>query len=226
MPRLLLIEDDARIRSSVQKTVGLDASCLLEFVTRAGDAIPAAIKIKPDLILLDIRLPDGDGRVLLKRLKQNQATAAIPVILLTGLDSESDKVLGLNLGADDYIAKPFGAMELMARIQAVLRRYQKPSAQKPRISGLSLDAENRKATLDGKTLALQPKEFEILYLLVSREGQTLTRSFLIENSSSYGLPVSTRSLDTHIKNIRKKLGPKARWIRTVSKMGYQFRIDD
>ncbi|MHB2026566.1 MAG: response regulator transcription factor [Elusimicrobiota bacterium] len=226
MPRLLLIEDDARIRAAVEKSASLVPSYALESVCLADKAIPAVLKTKPDLILLDIRLPDGDGRVLLKKIKQNPATALIPVILLTGLDSEGDKVLGLNLGADDYVTKPFGAMELLARIQAVLRRCQKTAAGKTKNKRLSFDMENRRAVLDGKTLRLQPKEFEILYLLAARPGQALKRSFLIENSSSYGAPISTRSLDTHIKNIRKKLGRKSTLIQTISKLGYSFQPDE
>lgn len=224
MPRLLIIEDDKNIAEAIEKSLSLGHNFALKHICDAAAALPAAISYKPDLILLDIRLPTGDGRVILKSLKDNAATRAIPVIFLTGLASEGDKVLGLNLGADDYLAKPFGAMELLARVQAVLRRYQPDPKEQNQIEhgGLRLDLQNRTAAFHEKPLALQPREFEILYLLASHPGRTLSRSYLIENSSSYGMEVASRSLDTHIKNIRKKLGAGAGMIETWPKLGYRF----
>jgi two-component system alkaline phosphatase synthesis response regulator PhoP len=223
MPRLLVVEDDPKLVAAIEKTVSLARGFVIEAVGRADAALAGALRFKPDLILLDVKLPGGDGRMVLKSLKENAATKSIPVIFLTGMSSEGDKVVGLNLGADDYVVKPFGAMELLARIQAVMRRVHPPtSARKGAVAGISLDPENRAATVDGKALRLQPKEFEILGLLVGQAGRTLSRTYLIENSSSYGLPISTRSLDTHIKNLRKKLGAKAKFIETVPKLGYRF----
>ena len=224
MPRLLLIEDDPKIIEAVEKTTSLVRSYDLKSVTDPEKALPAVLRYKPDLILLDIRLPNGDGRLILKSLKANAATRGIPVIFLTGLSSEGDKVLGLNLGADDYLAKPFGAMELLARIQAVLRRYRQGTSgrQALAVAGLRIDHANHAVSFKGKSLKLQPREFEILYLLASHAGKPLRRGYLIENSSSYGMPVSSRSLDTHIKNIRKKLGRQANLIQTVPKFGYRF----
>ncbi len=223
MPRLLVVEDDPKLVASIEKSLSLSHSFLTESVARADQALPAALRFKPDLILLDVKLEGGDGRMVIKTLKENIATREIPVIFLTGMSSEGDKVLGLNLGADDYIVKPFGAMELLARIEAVFRRYRSATPTGSLSSGgLRLDPENRSAALNGKLLRLQPREFEILALLVSRPARALSRMYLIENSSSYGLPISTRSLDTHIKNIRKKLGPKASLIETVPKLGYRF----
>jgi len=224
MPKVLIVEDDPRIVAAVEKTLTLAPGFALESVAIPDQALPAAIRWRPDLILLDIRLPGGDGRVVLKGLKENASTRAIPVIFLTGLSSEGDKVLGFNLGADDYLVKPFGAMELLARIQSVLRRCR-PEAGRGIIAacGLRLDWDDRSASLNGEALRLQPKEFEVLYLLASRRGRALSRGYLIENTSSYGLDVATRSIDTHIKNIRRKLGKKAGLIETVPKMGYRFK---
>lgn len=224
MPKILIIEDDPKIVEAIEKTLSLERSYVFRWVNDPAQAVPAAIEYKPELILLDIRMPGGDGRMVLKSLKENVSTRAIPAIFLTGLSSEGDKVLGLNLGADDYLTKPFGAMELLARIQAVLRRVQpeKEAKGELKIGSLHLDLENRSASNNGKPLKLQPKEFEILYLLASHAGRTLTRTYLIENSSSYGLPASTRSLDTHIKNIRKKLGSASKHIETLPKLGYRF----
>ncbi len=223
MPRVLIVEDDPKLIQAVEKTLSLADGFTTLAVRDPNEAMGAALQYKPDVILLDVRLPGGDGRVILKALRGHAATRAVPVIMVTGLGSEGDKVLGLNLGADDYVVKPFGAMELLARIQAVLRRYRPDGKEgKVEAGGLALDPDNREATLRGKRLQLQPKEFEILLLLASQPGRVLSRSFLIENSSSYGLPVSTRSLDTHIKNLRRKLGSCARFIETVSKLGYRF----
>jgi DNA-binding response OmpR family regulator len=224
MPRLLIVEDDPAIVKAVEKTLTMSPGFSLDWISDPDKAVSEAAARKPDLILLDVRLPGGDGRVILQALKENATTRGLPVILLTGLANEGDKVLGLNLGADDYVVKPFGAMELMARIQAVLRRsgLAAGAARMARVGGLSLDASERAASLDGESLRLQPREFEVLFLLAAHAGKTLSRDFLIEHTSSYGRPVPTRSLDTHIKNLRKKLGAKARMITTIPKLGYRL----
>ena len=224
MPRILIVEDDPAIVKAVEKTLTMTPGFSLDWVSDPDKAVSEAVALKPDLVLLDVRLPGGDGRVILQALKENAATRGVPVILLTGLANEGDKVLGLNLGADDYVVKPFGAMELMARIAAVLRRTG-PGAGSQRLAragGLALDAGERSALLDGEPLRLQPREFEVLFLLAAHAGKTLSRDFLIEHTSGYGRAVPTRSLDTHIKNLRRKLGAKGAMIRTVSKLGYRL----
>jgi DNA-binding response OmpR family regulator len=228
VPKVLIVEDEPQIIEAIQKSFSLERQFTSRPVTDPNRVLPEALAYKPDLILLDIKLPGGDGRQILKLLKSNAATKPIPVIFLTGMSSEGDRVLGLNLGADDYLVKPFGAMELLARIQAVLRRFQPSPADRDVVEcqGLTLDRTNRTATLHRKRLKLQPKEFEVLFELAARPGRTLTRSHLIEASSSYGADVSTRSLDTHIKNLRKKLGPTGRWIETVPKLGYRFNAPE
>ncbi len=224
MPRLLIIEDDPRIIEAIERSLGLLPGFSMESSREPEAGLRLALRSRPDLILLDIRLPGGDGRNILKRLKDNAATRDIPVIMVTGMSAEGDKVLGLNLGADDYVVKPFGAMELVARIQAVLRRYApQTGGQTVDARGLEMDLQNRSARLHGRALRLQPREFQILFLLASQPGRVRGRAYLIENSSSYGLPVATRSLDTHIKNLRRKLGDRgARLIETVPKLGYRF----
>ena len=224
MPRILIVEDDPRINEAIEKSFSLEQGYASKAISDPDIVIQSAIAYKPDLILLDVKLPGGDGRQILKTLKTNTATQAIPVIFLTGMSSEGDRVLGLNLGADDYVTKPFGAIELLARIQAVLRRTRpQPGGTEEVCAGeLVLDKGNGIATLKGKRVKLQPREFEVLYLLASHPGRTLSRTFLIENTSSYGTDVSSRSLDTHIKNLRKKLGPAGRRIETIPKLGYCF----
>ncbi len=224
MPRVLVIEDDPKIVEAIEKTLSMASGFTTRWISEPSKALNEAIDSKPDLILLDVRMPGGDGRVTLKALKTNAATGAIPVIMLTGMSSEGDKVLALNLGADDYVVKPFGAMELLARIQAVLRRAGPgPGAGRAaHAGGLKMDAESRVAEIDGKPLKLQAREFEVLFLLLSHAGKALTRQFLIENTSSYGGAVESRSLDTHIKNLRKKLGKREALLQTVSKVGYRL----
>ena len=224
MPRILIIEDEPAIVKAVEKTLTMSPGFSLDWVSDPDKAVSEAVARKPDLILLDVRLPGGDGRVILQALKESAATRSVPVILLTGLANEGDKVLGLNLGADDYVVKPFGAMELMARITAVLRRAG-PGAGARRVAkagGLVLDSSERSAALDGEPIQLQPREFEVLFLLTAHAGKTLSRDFLIEHTSGYGRAVPTRSLDTHIKNLRRKLGAKGDMIRTVPKLGYRL----
>jgi DNA-binding response OmpR family regulator len=209
---------------AVEKTLTMTPGFSLTWIGDPDKAVSEAAANRPDLVLLDVRLPGGDGRVILQALKENAATRGVPVILLTGLANEADKVLGLNLGADDYVVKPFGALELMARIVAVLRRTGpgEPGERTARAGGLSLDSRQRSASLDGRPLRLQPREFDVLFLLAAHAGKTLSRDFLIEHTSGYGSSVPTRSLDTHIKNLRRKLGSKAGLIVTVPKHGYRL----
>ncbi len=222
MPRVLIIEDDRKIVDAVEKTFSMEPGFTSRWIAEPDRALGEAIDSRPDLILLDVRLPGGDGRMVLKSLKANAATAAIPVIMLTGMSSEGDKVLALNLGADDYVVKPFGALELLARVQAVLRRAGPGAGSTAAAGGLRMDADARLAEIDGRTLKLQAREFEVLFLLLSHAGKVLSRQFLIENTSSYGEAVETRSLDTHIKNLRKKLGARAAIVQTVPKVGYRL----
>ncbi len=226
MPRILIIEDDPKIIAAVEKIFSLADSYSLESILDPSQGIAAVIRSRPDLVLLDIRMPGGDGRQILKLLKENPETRSIPVIFLTGLSSEGDKVLGLNLGADDYVIKPFGAMELLARIQAVLRRSGLGASEKPKVinvAGLLIDPGSRSVSFKGTSIRLQPKEFEILAMLASHPGHAFSRARLIESTSTYGMEVSSRSLDTHIKNIRRKLGPGAVLIETLPKIGYRLR---
>lgn len=224
MPRVLVVEDDPKIVEAIGKTLSMAPGFTSRWVSDPDKALGEAIGSLPDLILLDVRLPGGDGRMVLRSLKANAATSAIPVIMLTGMSSEGDKVLALNLGADDYVVKPFGAMELLARVQAVLRRSGPGpiSGREARAGGLRMDAGSRLAEIDGRPLKLQAREFEVLFLLLSHAGKALSRQFLIENTSSYGEAVETRSLDTHIKNLRKKLGKRAALLQTVPKVGYRL----
>ena len=219
------VEDDAGIRELVVYTLqntGMEARGFSD-----GAALTAALRgAKPDLILLDIMLPGEDGISILRRLRSLPDTAAIPVILLTAKNTEYDKVIGLDSGADDYIAKPFGMMELVARIRAVLRRSQDKllsADSHPLIAGaISIDERAHTVCVSGRDVQLTLKEYQLLVLLMKNQGAVLTRDVLIENIWGYGSESETRTVDVHIRTLRQKLGDSGALIETVRGVGYRM----
>lgn len=219
------VEDDAGIRELVVYTLqntGMEARGFSD-----GAALTAALRgAKPDLILLDIMLPGEDGISLLRRLRSLPDTAAIPVILLTAKNTEYDKVIGLDSGADDYIAKPFGMMELVARIRAVLRRSQDKllsADSHPLTAGaISIDERAHTVCVSGRDVQLTLKEYQLLVLLMKNQGAVLTRDVLLENIWGYGSESETRTVDVHIRTLRQKLGDSGALIETVRGVGYRM----
>lgn len=216
MAKILLIDDDRALIETMTRIVSFERGYALKSVSSPSEALGATVSFKPDVILLDIKMPGGDGRQIIKLLKGNPATGGIPVIFLTGMSGPGDKVLGLDLGADDYVTKPFDPMELMARVRSVLRRAPAAGRRSAEdkgvvnVSGLKMDRGGMTAAFKGKPIRLQPMEFGVLYLLSSSPGRIFSRSCLIENLSPSHVETSTRSVDAHIKNIRRKLGPGAK----------------
>ena len=176
----------------------------------------------PELIILDIMLPGESGLALLKMLKGKAETKDIPVIMLTALGGEYDKVIGLDMGADDYIAKPFSVMELLARIRAVKRRSSSVSQSVVDFAGIEMNVNSRSVSLNGVELDLTFKEFELLYLLVSHPGMVYTRDALLEKVWGYEFHGGSRTVDVHVATLRKKLGEKGDMIRTVRNIGYKM----
>lgn len=219
------VEDDAGIRELVVYTLqntGMEARGFSD-----GAALTAALRgAKPDLILLDIMLPGEDGISILRRLRSLPDTAAIPVILLTAKNTEYDKVIGLDSGADDYIAKPFGMMELVARIRAVLRRSQDKllsADSHPLTAGaISIDERAHTVCVSGRDIQLTLKEYQLLVLLMKNQGAVLTRDVLLENIWGYGSESETRTVDVHIRTLRQKLGDSGAMIETVRGVGYRM----
>lgn len=219
------VEDDAGIRELVVYTLqntGMEARGFSD-----GAALTAALRgAKPDLILLDIMLPGEDGISILRRLRSLPDTAAIPVILLTAKNTEYDKVIGLDSGADDYIAKPFGMMELVARIRAVLRRSQDKllsADSHPLTAGaISIDERAHMVCVSGRDVQLTLKEYQLLVLLMKNQGAVLTRDVLLENIWGYGSESETRTVDVHIRTLRQKLGNSGALIETVRGVGYRM----
>ena len=215
-------EDDQSIRELVVytlKSTGFSA-CGVE----NGEALFAAIqKEKPELILLDIMLPGEDGLSILKKLRENPETKSVPVIMVTAKGSEYDKVKGLDCGADDYITKPFGMMETVSRIKAVLRRTGKPKAQDVyTYKTICLNSQSHVVTVNGATVELTFKEFELLKYLLQNEGTVLTRDMLLEKIWGYDFDGETRTADVHIRTLRAKLGDAGQYIETVRGVGYRI----
>ena len=220
------VEDDAGIRELVVYTLqntGMEARGLAD-----GGALFAALREKkPQLILLDIMLPGEDGISILRRLRDTQETADIPVILLTAKNTEYDKVVGLDSGADDYVAKPFGMMELVARIRAVLRRTQaEPGGEEQArllVAGeICVDERAHSVFVGEREVQLTLKEYQLLCLLMKNRGAVLTRDVLLENIWGYGNESETRTVDVHIRTLRQKLGTAGAMIETVRGVGYRM----
>ena len=215
------VEDDDNIRELViytLETTGLKARGFAE-----GSAFMEALAFDtPELILLDIMLPGDDGLELLKKLKSSPKTKSIPVITVTAKGTEYDKVIGLDSGADDYVTKPFGMMELVSRIKAVLRRSGKVEDRiDMELSGVRMDIKKHEVTVDGKQIALTLKEFELLEKLMRNQGIVLTRDQLLTEIWGYDFDGETRTVDVHIRTLRQKLGTKGEIIQTVRGVGYR-----
>ena len=215
------VEDDDNIRELViytLETTGLKARGFAD-----GSAVMEALAFDtPELILLDIMLPGDDGLELLKKLKSSPKTKGIPVIMVTAKGSEYDKVVGLDSGADDYVTKPFGMMELVSRIKAVLRRSGKVEDRMDmETAGVHMDVKKHEVTVDGKEISLTLKEFELLEKLMRNQGIVLTRDQLLTEIWGYDFDGETRTVDVHIRTLRQKLGEKGEIIQTVRGVGYR-----
>ena len=219
------VEDDDNIRELViytLETTGLKAKGFADGTT----FMEALAFDTPELILLDIMLPGDDGLVLLKKLKTSSKTKDIPVIMVTAKGSEYDKVIGLDSGADDYVTKPFGMMELVSRIKAVLRRSGKTQTQNNMdVAGVHINVKKHEVTVGGKEVILTLKEFELLEKLMRNQGIVLTRDQLLTEIWGYDFDGETRTVDVHIRTLRQKLGNKGEIIQTVRGVGYRIGGD-
>ncbi|TBR19964.1 response regulator transcription factor [bacterium] len=194
------------------------------------DALSFAKKEHPDIILLDLMLPGIDGLEVCKALKKEEKTSLIPIIMLTAKTQEADKVIGLELGADDYMTKPFGLKELLARIKAVLRRA-KEKEKLPEIinvGSLVIDFSRIAVSLHNKPIELTAKEFELLTTLIKAKGRMLSRDYLLDTVWGFdqAMNIQTRTVDVHIRTLRKKLKAEAKRIVTVKNYGYRFEIEE
>ncbi|MBR5345164.1 MAG: response regulator transcription factor [Clostridia bacterium] len=221
---IYLLEDDASIRKLViyaLQSQGWEA----EGFERPSLMREALKDRLPELLLLDIMLPEEDGISVLRSLRQKHETAGLPVILLTARTAEYDRVEGLDSGADDYIVKPFGMMELLARVRAVLRRSSSQRSEEPElVSGaIRLSQPRHEASCAGEPLSLTNKEFDLLRLLMENEGLVLDRSRLLDEIWGLGSEPENRTLDVHIRSLRAKLEAEGERIETVRGVGYRLR---
>ncbi|MEG2000405.1 MAG: response regulator transcription factor [Evtepia sp.] len=220
---IYLLEDDANIRKLVRyalKNNGMDAEAF---------AVPhefweAVRKEKPQLILLDVMLPEEDGLSILEKLRAAADTRKVPIILLTAKGSEFDKVTGLDLGADDYIAKPFGMMELISRIRALLRRTQEDGDYTDTVGELSVCPAKHIVRASGVEVTLALKEYELLCMLLEADGKVCKREQI--QTQVWGYAAESRTVDVHIRKLRQKLGEAGACIETVKGVGYQIRRDE
>ena len=222
---IYLVEDDRGIRELVVYTltsVGLEAKGF----ERPSEFWRAMKEGLPSLVLLDIMLPEEDGLSILKKLRDMPETKKIPIAMLTAKDTEFDRVIGLDAGADDYIVKPFGMMELIARIHSLLRRADMsssgPSEDSIAIGKLSIDRERRIVRVDGKKIPLTYKEFELLTYFMENKGIALSREKILNNVWNYDYFGDARTIDTHVKKLRSKLGEEGNLIKTIWGMGYKM----
>lgn len=224
--RIYITEDEEDIREVIRCTLE-SFSYEISAFENAEDCLEAAQKEPPDLILMDIMLPGMDGITALKQLKTQRQTKGIPVIMLTAKSSEVDKVTGLDGGADDYITKPFGVLELAARVRAALRKSE-TYAPKPEIlsaGDITLDPNKRMVTQNGQPVELTLKEFELLRMLMENRDRVLPRETLLDKIWGYDYMGETRTLDMHVRTLRGKLGDNGeiqRYIKTVRGVGYRF----
>ena len=175
----------------------------------------------PDLVLLDLMLPEEDGISILKKLRNDPKTKKMPIILLTAKSSEYDKVMGLENGADDYVAKPFSMMELLARVKALLRRVEKDDDDSIVVGSLSVNKTRHEVKVNGEAVTLTLKEFDLLCLLVENRGKVLTRDQLLNSVWGYEFDGENRTVDVHIRTLRQKLGVCGEYIETVRGVGYK-----
>jgi DNA-binding response OmpR family regulator len=226
MKRILVIEDDPDIALSLRLKLERDGGFEVQTAHDGAEGLRLALDRPPDLVLLDVNLPGMDGFEVCRRLREEPATAATPVIMLTARIGESDRVAGLDLGADDYITKPFSPKEALARIRAVLRRSDRSEEGPEALADgpLRVDVAARRAEVAGRDLGLTRKEFDLLVELIRQRGRVLTRERLLETVWGYDYPGETRTVDVHVRRLRQKLGsPVDERVETVVGVGYRYR---
>jgi len=220
---IYILEDDDSIRKLVVYALESQGYSAAGFGT-PSEFWAAMRQTDPELILLDIMLPQEDGLCVLSKLRKSEQTADLPVIMLTAKNTEYDRAYGLDLGADDYISKPFGMLELTARVRAVLRRAERP-VREPEycIGNLRMNPARREVLVDGSPVQLTFKEFELLRLLLEAKGRVLTREILMDRVWDLAADRENRTLDVHIRTLRAKLGSAGSLVETVRGVGYRLR---
>jgi phosphate regulon transcriptional regulator PhoB len=224
---VLVVEDEPDIRALIVHHLTREGfRCRV-----AGSGADALARVKatpPDLVVLDLMLPGMDGLEVCRRLRADPSTAGVPIIMLTAKADEVDRVVGLEMGADDYVVKPFSPKELVARVRAVLRRVRPGEASRPLGAGaVSLDSARHLVTVAGQPVELTPKEFDLLHALLEAAGRVLSREHLLNRVWGYAHAdeIESRTVDVHIRRLRAKLGAEERRITTIKGVGYRFEAE-
>ena len=222
---ILVIEDEPDIRRNLEYNLGREGFN----ASSVGTLDKAYKKLKSkkfDLILLDLMLPDGSGLDLCKKIKSNSETEATPVVILTAKDDEVDKVVGFELGADDYVTKPFSVRELILRVKAILKRSDTKTKEvvevERQFGDLKIDVDSHEVHVDSQLIELTALEFRLLKELVDKRGRVQSRDQLLSEVWGYNAEVTTRTVDTHIKRLREKLGSMGKYVQTIRGVGYKF----
>ena len=222
--KILIIEDEPDIRKTLEYNISREGY----HVVSASSLLEAKSQIESDsfsLILLDLMLPDGSGLDLCREIKSDKEKSSVPIIILTAKDDEVDKVVGFELGADDYVTKPFSVRELILRMKAVLKRGEKKSDNvevQRQFGQLSIDTESHEVFVDNNEITLTALEFKLLCQLVDRRGRVQSSDQLLSDVWGYSAEVTTRTVDTHIKRLREKLGSMGKYVQTIRGVGYKF----
>jgi DNA-binding response OmpR family regulator len=225
VPRVLVVEDEQDIAGLIKHALERSGDARVEIVSSGDSALRAVTEDPPDLVILDLNLPVLSGTEVCRILRTRPGTAHVPIIMLTARTGEADRVAGLDLGADDYVTKPFSLRELAARVRAVLRRRQPPEAAVSKIfkgAHLCADFDAVAIAVDDVPVRLTRREFELLKFLVENRNRVLSRDRLLERVWGYDRFVETRSVDVHIGRLRAKLGAAGQQIETVVGLGYRF----
>jgi two-component system phosphate regulon response regulator PhoB len=225
MSVILVVDDEPDIRSTVSFNLEREG-----FKTLVADAGRAALALaagdpRPDLIVLDLMLPDMSGTEVCRQLRQSNATRRIPILMLTAKTDAIDRVVGFEVGADDYVTKPFSVRELVLRIKAILRRAQ-PGEEEPthlRFGILQIDVTGHRVWVEDEEIVLTALEFRLLTTLVKRRGRVQSREALLSHVWEMNGDVTTRTVDTHVRRLRKKLGPASAYVETLRGVGYRFK---
>ena len=227
MPKtILVVEDDADLCELLEYNL-TRSGYRVHIINRLDKALQEVRKIAPDLVLLDVMLPDGDGFEFCRQVRADEALAGIPVLFLTARGEEVDRVLGLEIGGDDYITKPFSPRELVARVKAHLRRRSNAPAGTKGIGPLEIDVASRRAFVNGREISLTATEFRILELFLSNPGRVFSREKLLETIWGQGCHVTPRNVDVHVRRLRERIEStpdNPQWIQTVRGFGYRFEI--
>ena len=223
MPHILVVEDNADIAQLIRHYLE-GAGHTVDHLADGTDALPRVRAMHPHLIILDLMLPGMDGTLVCQALRQDAATAAIPIIMLTARGEEADRVRGLELGADDYVVKPFSPKELVARVAALLRRVDRPrSVERVLHHGpLTIDLERHIVTADGQEVRLTAKEFLLLQYLIEHRGRVLSRDLLLTDVWGYQYTGGTRTVDVHVRRLREKIPWLATALSTIKQFGYKL----